>query len=158
MTDESATSPAQAPTEPGRLFRRGHAAGDFLEAWDWDLLDQNDGFLRVSAHVPDRARNPRGQLFGGFTPTYVDLIALATARRWAERNASAGRLWLATTNIHVDYFKPIVGPRFIMEARHETRSGRTHLVLTRFLQDGELAVHAAATMREQVLAPDLPAG
>jgi hypothetical protein len=25
-------------------------------------------------------RNPRGQLFGGFTPTYVDLVALFTVR------------------------------------------------------------------------------
>ena len=144
---EAALDPAHTPAGGPGLFRRGHPAGDFLEAWAWDLLEEGDGFIKVQAHVPDRARNPRGQLFGGFTPTYVDLIALATTHRRAQVHGME-RQWLATTNMHVDYFKPILGPKFIMESRHETQNGRTHLVLTRFLQDGELAVHAATTMRE----------
>ncbi len=76
-----------ATPEPGRLVGHGHPAGDFLEAWAWDLLEEGDGVLRVSAHLPDHVRNPRGQLFGGFTPTYVDLIALFTVRiaRTAQR-------------------------------------------------------------------------
>jgi len=157
MTDEAAARPAPPAADPGGLIRRGHPAGDFLEAWAWQVLEEGDGFLKVSAHLPDRVRNPRGQLFGGFTPAYVDLIALATARRHAGRHAPPERLWLATSNMHVDYFKPIVGPGFVMESRHETQSGRTHLVLTRFLQDGELAVHAATTMREQALGPEVTA-
>lgn len=153
MADESATAPATPTTEPRRLMERGHHAGDFLEAWAWELLEEGDGRLKVLAHLPDRVRNPRGQLFGGFTPTYVDLIALATARRRIGRDTPSMRRWFATTNMHVDYFMPIMGPTFVMDSRHETRSGRTHLVLTRFLQDGELAVHAATTMREQSFDP-----
>lgn len=142
MTDDISVA------RPAPFFRRGHAAGDFLEAWRWELLEERDGFLKVSAHLPDHVRNPRGQLFGGFTPTYVDLIALATAHRRAARGSAPGGYWLATTNMHVDYFKPILGPTFVMESHHEVESGRTHLVLTRFLQDGVLAVHAATTLRQ----------
>src|ERR1043165_1340942 len=104
-----------APVEPGRLIGRGHPAGDFLEAWAWDVLEERDGFLKVSAHLPDQARNPRGQLFGGFTPTYVDLVALFTVRSRAERAARKNLGWLATTSMRVDYFLPIVGPRFIID-------------------------------------------
>ena len=143
-------------TEPGRLVGRGHPAGDFLEAWAWDLLDEGDGYVRVSAHLPDHVRNPRGQLFGGFTPTYVDLIALFTVRSRAERAVRTGQQWLATTSMRVDHFEPIVGPTFILDSRREKQRGRTHLVLTRFLQDDELAVLAATTMRE--IALDRPLG
>ncbi|MBI1213677.1 MAG: hypothetical protein GC190_19635 [Alphaproteobacteria bacterium] len=143
-------------TEPGRLIGRGHPAGDFLEAWAWDVLEEGDGHLRVSAHLPKQAKNPRGQLFGGFTPTYVDLVALFTARPRAERAASTEHPWLATTSMKVDYLRPIVGPKFIIDSRREAQRGRTHFVFTRFLQDGEPAVLAATTMREVAL--DRPLG
>jgi hypothetical protein len=48
-----------------------------------------------------------------------------------------------------------LGPKFVMDSRHETQHGRTHFVLTRFFQDGELAVMAATTMREIALNPPL---
>ena len=143
-------------TEPGRLIGRGHPAGDFLEAWSWELLEEGDGLLRVSAHLPAQVRNPRGQLFGGFTPTYVDLVALFTVRSRAERVAKKNLGWLATTSMRVDYFLPIVGPRFVIDSRRETQRGRTHFVLTRFLQDDALAVLAATTLRE--VATDRPLG
>lgn len=146
MSGEATTAQRQG------LFRRGHAAADFLEAWDWEVLEQTNDVLKVSAHLPERVRNPRGQLFGGFTPTYVDLVALATARGRVGPAGPEQRVWLATTSMQVDYFRPILGPRFAIESRHEVKSGRTHMVLSRFLQDGELAVHAATTMREQVMA------
>ena len=159
MTHEN-VPPARpwGPTEPGRLIGRGHPAGDFLEAWAWEILEEGDGFIKVSAHLPDRVRNPRGQLFGGFTPTYVDMIALFTARRRGPRDAEAAPRWLATTSMRLDYLRPIVGPKFVMDSRRETQTGRTHLVLTRFLQDGELAVLAATTMREIALSPPLGDG
>jgi len=143
-------------TEPGRLIGRGHPAGDFLEAWSWELIDEGEGYIRVSAHLPNQAKNPRGQLFGGFTPTYVDLIALFTVRSRAERAAKRNLGWLATTSMRVDYFLPIVGPRFVIDSRRETQRGRTHFVLTRFLQDDMIAVLAATTMREVAL--DRPLG
>src|SRR5947209_14816921 len=146
-----------ATPEPGRLVGRGHPAGDFLEAWAWDLLDEAPGYLRVGVHLPDHVKNPRGQLFGGFTPTYVDLIALFTVRAGRPRTGSgAGFGWLATTSMRLDYFEPIVGPSFLLESRREKQRGRTHFVVTRFLQDDELAVLATTTMRE--LATDRPLG
>ena len=141
---------------PGRLVGRGHPAGDFLEAWAWDLLDEQPGFLRIEAALPDHVRNPRGQLFGGFTPTYVDLVALFTVRAGQERGEQGPRHWLATTNMRIDYFEPITGPRFIMESRLEKQRGRTRFVATRFYQDGELAVLSLTTMREVAL--DRPLG
>lgn len=134
--------------EPGRLIGRGHPAGDFLEAWAWELLEERDGYLRVEAHLPDHVRNPRGQLFGGFTPTYVDFVALYTVRSRARRVTQAPRSWLATTSMRVDYFEPVLGPRFILESRREKQRGRNHFVTTRFVQGDELAVLAATTMRE----------
>ena len=157
MADENEPAPrAWTTREPGRLIGRGHAAGDFLEAYDWEVLEDGDGLLRVSAHLPKHVKNPRGQLFGGFTPTYVDLIALFTVRSPAQRAAQGRMGWLATTSMRVDYFEPILGPRFVIDSRREKQRGRTHFVLTRFLQDDVLAVLAATTLREVAL--DRPLG
>lgn len=145
---------AWAEPPAGRLIGRGHPAGDFLEAYDWDLLEEGPGFLRISAALPDHVKNPRGQLFGGFTPTYVDLVALFTVRAGADRRGP--RSWLATTNMRIDYFEPITGPRFVIESTREKHRGRTSFVATRFLQDDELAVYALTTMREVAL--DRPLG
>ncbi len=145
--------------DPGRLVGKGHPAGDFLEAWAWEVLEEEEGYLRVKAQLPDQVKNPRGQLFGGFTPTYVDLIALYTVRAGPdrlERMQSPRRAWLATTSMRVEYFEPVLGPTFELESRKEKQRGRLHFVTTRFLQDGELAVHAATTMRE--LAPERTLG
>jgi acyl-coenzyme A thioesterase PaaI-like protein len=141
--------------EPGRVIGRGHPAGDFLEAYDWKLLETRTGYLRIEAGLPAHVRNPRGQLFGGFTPTYVDMVALMTVNAGAERDGLPRR-WLATTNMRVDYFEPIVGPLFVIESELEKRRGRTCFVLTRFYQDDELAAYAATTMRE--VAVDRPLG
>jgi len=141
--------------EPGRVIGRGHPAGDFLEAYDWKLLETRAGYLRIEAGLPAHVRNPRGQLFGGFTPTYVDMVALMTVNAGTERDGTPRR-WLATTNMRVDYFEPIVGPVFVIESELEKRRGRTCFVLTRFYQDDELAAHAVTTMRE--VAVDRPLG
>jgi acyl-coenzyme A thioesterase PaaI-like protein len=136
---------------PGRLIGRGHPAGDFLDAFDWELLEEREGYLKLIATLPARVKNPRGQLFGGFTPTYVDLVALFTVRAGRERHSGPPTRWLATTNMRVDYFDPIVGPRFVIESVEERRRGRTHFVATRFFQDDVLAVYAITTMREVAL-------
>jgi acyl-coenzyme A thioesterase PaaI-like protein len=147
---------AWASPPPGRLVGRGHPAGDFLEAWDWSLLDEGPGWLRIDAGLPDQVKNPRGQLFGGFTPTYVDLVALFTVRAGEDRTARP-RSWLATTNMRVDYFEPIVGPEFLIESRLLKKRGRTNFVETRFFDPPEtLAVFALTTLREVQL--DRPLG
>jgi len=145
---------AWANPPPGRVIGRGHPAGDFLEAYDWELLEERAGYLKIQAGLPQHVRNPRGQLFGGFTPTYVDMIALMTTRAGARDGQP--RTWLATTNMRVDYFEPIVGPTFVVESELEKRRGRTCFVITRFWQDDELAAMAVTTMRE--LALDRPLG
>jgi len=130
-------------------------AGDLLEAWRWDVVEEAEGRLVLDVHLPDHVRNPRGQLFGGFTPTYVDMVALFTVRAGPDRRVPR-RQWLATTSMQIEYFEPIVGPRFTIESRVEKRRGRTRFVITRFFQDGELAVLASTTMRE--VAVDRPLG
>jgi acyl-coenzyme A thioesterase PaaI-like protein len=145
---DHATHPWLVPP-PDRLIGRGHPAGDFLEAWDWRVVEEDPGRLVLDVHLPDHVRNPRGQLFGGFTPTYVDLVALFTVRAGPGRTDPATpRGWLATTTLRVDYFEPIVGPRFTIDSTLDKRRGRTCFVTTRFLQDGELVAHAVTTLRE----------
>ncbi len=142
-----ASALAWRDAEPGRLMGKGHPAGDFLEGWKWQLLETGDGFLRVQCHLPDHVRNLRGQLFGGFTPAYVDLAALFAVR--AGQNIPMTELpWLATTNMRVDYFEPVLGPEFLIESRVVKRRGRTIFVETRLLDSkGELAVFATTTLR-----------
>jgi acyl-coenzyme A thioesterase PaaI-like protein len=131
-----------ARPEPGRLVGKGHTAGDFLEAWAWSVEERSEGLLRVRCQLPEHVKNPRGQLFGGFTPTYVDMVALFTVRTIGELRA-----WLATTNMRIDYFEPVTGPEFRIESHLVKSRGRTHFVETRFLQDETLAVFAVTTLR-----------
>ena len=140
---------AWAERRPGQLIGRGHPAGDFLEAHEWKVLEEGPGLLRIRAHLPEHVRNPRGQLFGGFTPTYVDLVALFTVRAGKTDVEARFRTWLATSNMRVDYFDPILGPEFTIESRLVRKRGRTNFVETLFLdEDGEIAVFAVTTMRE----------
>jgi acyl-coenzyme A thioesterase PaaI-like protein len=160
MTDPSSDDApfvhAWANRAPGQLIAPGHPAGDFLEAHAWVILEEAHGLLKIRAHVPDHVRNPRGQMFGGFTPTYVDLVALFTVRAGQKRAEDRFRSWLATTNMRVDYFEPITGD-FVMDSRLIKKRGRTNFVETRFLDGaGELAVFAVTTMREVKL--DRPLG
>jgi acyl-coenzyme A thioesterase PaaI-like protein len=135
------------PAPPGRLLGRGHPAGDFLEAYDWRVLDAAPGRYRIEAHLPTRVRNPRGQLFGGFTPTYVDFFALHVFH--AARSEGEPRRWLATANLRVDYFLPIHGPEFEMEGCVLHKSGRTGHVEVRFVDlEGRLCALAQATLIE----------
>ncbi len=125
------------PDDPSRVIGRGHPVGDILEAYEWEVLERGLGHMRISAHLPDAVRNPRGQLFGGFTGTYVDFMSLFTF--WAGREHERGekRRWLATLNMRVDYFRPVMGPRFEMEGRVVHLRGGTGMVETRFFDPGE---------------------
>lgn len=133
--------------EPGQLVSKGHPAGDFLEAWAWKVLEESAGRLILDVHVADSVRNPLGQVFGGFTPTYVDLVALFTVRAAQPRDDSALREVLATSSMRVDYLEPLMGPRFRIESEVIKQRGRSHWVQTRFIDDGKLAVFALTTLR-----------
>ncbi len=126
---------------------RGHPAGDFLEAYDWRIEEERPGYLRIAAHLPAQVKNPRGELFGGFTPTYVDLVALHTVRAGARE--SGPRVWLSTADMRVDYFAPVRDERFVIESEVLNRSGRTHHVQTRLLdREGALLALAMTTLIE----------
>jgi acyl-coenzyme A thioesterase PaaI-like protein len=131
---------------PGRLIGQGHPIGDFLEAHLWTVLEERPGYVRLEAHLPRQVENLRGQLFGGFSPTYVDLISIRTVA--ASRPANQPRGWLTTINMRIDYFEPVVGPRFLIECEVRNCRGRIYLVETRFRDQAEtLLVLAITTLR-----------
>jgi acyl-coenzyme A thioesterase PaaI-like protein len=133
--------------EPGHLIGRGHPIGDFLEAYRWKLCEERAGFFRVEAALIDAVKNYRGQLFGGFAPTYVDLAALRTVS--AGRSLDVKHGWLVTLNMRVDFIQPVDGPTFFIESELRNRRGRTLLIETRFLDgDSTLLLFAITTLRE----------
>jgi acyl-coenzyme A thioesterase PaaI-like protein len=133
--------------EPGRLMGPGHPAGDFLEGPDWRVLEESDGRFVVDVPLVEAVKNFRGHLFGGFAPAYIDLIALRTV---SAGSADRPHGWLLTLNLHVDYFEPVEGPRFIIESTVVNRRGRTIFVETRFKNaDGKLLLFATITFLEQ---------
>jgi len=133
--------------EPGQLIGPGHMAGDFLEAPLWRVLEERSGFLRLEVPMPARLCNPRGQLFGGFAPTYVDLIALFTFR--AGRRREGPWHWLATVSMRLDYYEPVLGPTFLVESEVRHRRGRNAWVETRFLDaQGTPLIDASTVLRE----------
>ncbi len=133
--------------EPGKLLGKGHPAGDLLEAYEWDVVEEREGFLRLDVHLPDPLKNFRGVLFGGFAPAYVDLVALRTVS--AGRPLSTRRGWLLTVNMRVDYLEPVAGPRFFIESEIRNRRGSMILVETRFLDaDKKLLLFAITTLKE----------
>jgi len=132
--------------EPGRMIGRGHPAGDLLEAYEWRVLAEEPGHLRIACHLPDALRNPRGVLFGGFTATYVDLAAIFSCR--AGEPAEGRRHWLDTVNMRIDYIEPITDA-FEIDNRVVTRRGRMVWVESRFLdRDERMLAFALTTLRE----------
>jgi acyl-coenzyme A thioesterase PaaI-like protein len=145
---EAARDPTAAWRSPpaGKLIGKGHPTGDFLEAYDWKIVEQRPGFYALDVHLPTRAKNLRGELFGGFSPTYVDLVSLRTVAS-ARTADSRGRL--VTLSMNIDYFEPVNGPRFRIECEVRHRRGKTWLVETRFRDEqGALLLLALTTFRE----------
>jgi acyl-coenzyme A thioesterase PaaI-like protein len=134
------------PAPPGRLFGRGHPIGEFLEAHQWTVLSQAPGRYSIEAHLPSHVKNPRGGMFGGFAPTYIDLVAIRTAHS----ALPDGYRGMATVNMRVDYFEPVTEPRFRIESRVVNSRGRTYLIEV-LLQDlaGKLLVFSIVTLRQR---------
>jgi acyl-coenzyme A thioesterase PaaI-like protein len=132
----------------------GHPAGDFLDAPDWRVLEETEGRLVVDVALVQAVKNFRGQLFGGFAPTYVDLIALRTVSAGARERPHG---WLLTLNMRVEYFEPVEGPRFVIESRVVNRRGRTFLIETLFRdQTGKMLLFATTTLLEQPVETPTP--
>lgn len=134
------------PPPEGRLLGRGHPAGDFLEAYDWRVLEHVPGHYLIEAHLPRQVKNPRGHLFGGFTPTYIDLVALRTAHSLMATPARG----LATVSMRVDYFDPVLDERFLLDSKIVHTRGRIHLVEVLFRSlEGQLLVFSHTTLRQR---------
>lgn len=137
-----------ASPEPGRLVSRGHAAGDVLEAYEWNVVAKESGRLEVQAHLPQALKNPQGQLFGGFTPAYVDFVSLHTVHTIDdERDDAQPTYWLATINMRCDYFEPIMGPTFTVVGEVVNQRGLTTTVSTKFHSGDLLCAFGLTTLR-----------
>ncbi len=150
MTGDNDTSDRPwAQTEAGQLIASGHGAGDLLEAPQWRIVDRQSGLLIVDVHLPEALKNPQGQLFGGFTPTYVDMVSLYTVHSVESGDdPTSPRSWLTTINMRCDYFEPIVEERFIIRGEIINQRGLTSLVSTKFFQGDVMAAHAMTTLRQ----------
>ncbi len=134
--------------DPERVVGAGHPVGDYLDAPGWRVLEREPGRMRIRARLPERVMNPRGELFGGFTPTYVDFFALHVFH--SSREPGAPRQWLATVDLRVDYFLPIRGPEVEIEGEILHRSGRTGHVQVKFTDaEGRLCAISQLTLIEQ---------
>ncbi len=125
--------------------RRGNSPAAFLEAQNWQLQKIAAGELEVKCHLPDCVLNSAGILFGGFTPTYIDLIAIWAATSTLDEVAP----WMVTVNMRVDYFEPVVPPGFRALARVLNIRKRDYFVETRFEDDqGTLLVNGITSLRK----------
>ena len=131
----------------GSLIQSGHRVGDQLDASSWRVRERSAERLVAEATLPVAMQNYRGQLFGGFTGAYVDFIALALVREEmsADEKQSMG---LTTLNMRIEYFEPVHGPRFVLEADILKKRGANYFVEVRFRGlDGLLLVAASVALR-----------
>jgi acyl-coenzyme A thioesterase PaaI-like protein len=132
---------------PGRLMGPGHPAGDMLEGPDWRVLEESEGRVVVDVPLVSSLKNFRGQLFGGFAPAYIDLVALRTVSAGARQRPHG---WLLTLNMRVEYLEPVEGPRFVIESRIVNRRGRSFLMEVVFRdQAGKMLLFSTLTLLEQ---------
>ncbi len=123
---------------------RAHNAARLLEAERWTLVEVRAGHVAVDCPLPSSVLNLGGSLFGGFTPTYVDYLAI-----WTCMTAMEGRWeWLATVNMRIDYLEPIFPPGFRATSTLRNVRRRDYLVETRLEgSDGRLLVFAMTNLR-----------
>lgn len=127
------------------FMRPGHCAGDLLEAPTWNVLEEAEGLIVIDAHIPDQVLNPRQQLFGGFTGTYVDMVAIYTLRTLYP---SREQFWITTINMRIDYLEPVLGPRMILRGELINQGRSTSLISVTFLDDqGKKMVYALVTLK-----------
>jgi len=129
------------------FMRPGHNGGDLVQAAQWTILKEEKGLIEIEAHLPEHLLNPRKQLFGGFTGTYVDMISLYACRTLFDKSAEF--TWSATVNMRIDYLAPIVGPRFRMRGEIINDGRSTCLVASTFTDlDNSKLVYALTTLRK----------
>lgn len=128
------------------FIKPGHNAGDLVESSKWRVLREERGLVEVDVHLPDHLLNPRKQLFGGFTGTYVDMISIMTARTLFEDRQQFQ--WSATVNMRIDYLAPVLGPRFLLKGEVLNEGRSTTLVACHFCDmEGNRLVYGLTTLR-----------
>ncbi|NKB32316.1 MAG: hypothetical protein GKR91_04390 [Pseudomonadales bacterium] len=129
------------------FLKPGHNAGDLVESPKWKILKEEAGLVEVDAHLPGHLLNPRNQMFGGFHGTYVDMISLYAVRTlFNEQNQFK---WSSTVNMRIDYFAPVMGPRFLLRGEVINDGRTTCLVATTFSDfDGNKLVYAITTLKK----------
>ena len=137
-----------SPRDDRPIFMKpGHNAGDLVESASWKIVTEQRGLVEVDAHLPDHLLNPRNQLFGGFTGTYVDMISIYTVRTLFDAHSEFK--WSTTVNMRIDYFAPVLGPRFLLKGELIRDSKSTCLVATHFTDfDGNKLVYAITTLKK----------
>ena len=127
------------------FLKPGHNAGDLVESSKWKILREERGLVEADVHLPDHLLNPRNQLFGGFTGTYVDMISIYTVRTLFETESSFK--WSSTVNMRIDYFAPVLGPRFLLRGELINDGRSTCMVATHFTDmEGNKLVYAITTL------------
>ncbi|MDO8910124.1 MAG: PaaI family thioesterase [Pseudohongiella sp.] len=127
------------------FMRPGHCAGDLLEAPDWHVIEESEGLVLIDAHIPTQVLNPRQQLFGGFTGTYVDMLAIYTLRTlFPDRQ----NYWVTTINMRIDYLEPVLGPRVRLKGELINQGRSTALIAVTFFDEaGTKLVYALVTLK-----------
>jgi len=129
------------------FMKPGHNAGDLVEASKWKIIREEHGLVEIDVHLPEHLQNPRKQLFGGFTGTYVDMISIYTVRTLFSDKHQFG--WAATVNMRIDYLAPVLGPRFILRGELINEGRSTCLVASHFEDhEGNKLVYAITTLRK----------
>lgn len=129
------------------FMKPGHNAGDLVESTKWKVLKEEPGLVEVDVHLPDHLLNPRNQLFGGFTGTYVDMISIYTVRTLFASKSEFK--WSSTVNMRIDYFAPVMGPRFLLKGELIKDGRSTCLVATHFSDmQGNKLVYAITTLKK----------
>lgn len=129
------------------FLQPGHNAGDLVGSSKWEILHEEPGLVEVDVHLPNHLLNPRNQLFGGFTGVYVDMISIYTVRTLFESEEEFK--WSATVNMRIDYFAPVLGPRFLLKGELIKNGRSTCLVATHFTDmEGNKLVYAITTLRK----------
>lgn len=108
----------------------------------WEILAESPGYVRLRVPLLPRLKNPRLQLFGGYTPAYVDMLAFRVTRSGSD---DTRQTFFATTSMRIDYLEALTGD-FEIECQLLKLRGRNAITEARFFQDGVLAVFAVTTL------------
>ncbi|MFK7865054.1 MAG: PaaI family thioesterase [Pseudohongiellaceae bacterium] len=129
------------------FMKPGHNAGDLVESSKWKILREEPGLVELDVHLPNHLLNPRDQLFGGFTGTYVDMVSIYTVRTLFTESTEFK--WSSTVNMRIDYFAPVLGPRFLLKGELLKDGRSTCLVATHFSDmEGNKLVYAITTLKK----------